>query len=150
MGRLIKDEILPDLDFSYFNTCVDCIKGKLTDKVRNAKVDRCTKLLGVSHADICGSFTLPATGGHKYFITFINDYSRYDFVELIREKSKFLEALKVKVEPQQGKKINVVHSDRGSEYYDRYDETKRNPEPFAKYLQECDIDAQYIMFITPQ
>ena len=30
MKRLIKDEILPDLDFSDFDTCVDCIKGELT------------------------------------------------------------------------------------------------------------------------
>ena len=84
--RLIKDEILQDLDFSYFDICVDCIKGKLTAKVRNAKVDRCTELLKVIHTDICGSFTPPTLGDHKYFITFNDDYSRYGFVELIREK----------------------------------------------------------------
>ena len=58
MERLIKDEILLDLDLSYFDTCVDCIKGKLTSKVRNANIDRCTKLFGVIHTDICGSFML--------------------------------------------------------------------------------------------
>ena len=47
MERLIKDEILLDLDFLDFDTCVNFIKGKLIAKVRNAKVDRCTKLLGV-------------------------------------------------------------------------------------------------------
>ena len=35
MERLIKYEIISDLDFSNFDTCVDCIKGKLTAKVRN-------------------------------------------------------------------------------------------------------------------
>ena len=75
MKRLIKYEILPDLDFSYFDTCVDCIKGKLTAKVRNVKIDRCIELLGVIHTNICGSFTL-AMSGYKYFITFIDDYSR--------------------------------------------------------------------------
>ena len=35
MERLIKDEILPNLDFSDFDICVDCIKGKLTAKVRS-------------------------------------------------------------------------------------------------------------------
>ena len=45
--RLIKDEIFLDLDLSDFDTCVDCIKGKLTTKVRNAKIDRCTELLGL-------------------------------------------------------------------------------------------------------
>ena len=63
--RLIKDEILLDLHFSDFDTCVDCIKGKLTTKISNAKADRCTKLLGVIHTDICGSFT-PNDKGATY------------------------------------------------------------------------------------
>jgi len=33
--RLIKEGILHDLDFSDFDTYVDCVKGKLTAKVRN-------------------------------------------------------------------------------------------------------------------
>ena len=70
----------------------------MTAKVRNAKANRCTEFLGVIHIDICGPFTVPAMGGHKFFITFIDDYSRYNFVELIHEKSETLEAFKAKVE----------------------------------------------------
>ena len=121
--RLIKDEIIPYLDFSYFDTYVECIKGKRTAKAKNVKIDRCTELLGVIHTDICGSFTYLAMGGHKYFITFIDDYSRYGFVESICEKFDSLEVFKAKVELQQGKKIKVIHSDRCGEYYGRYDET---------------------------
>ena len=65
-------------------------------------------------------------GGYKYFITFIDDYSRYGFFELIREKYDSLEAFKAfkaKVELQQGKKIKLVYYERSGEYYDRYDET---------------------------
>ena len=69
------------------------------------------------------------------------DYSQYDFVELIREKSKSLKAVKAKVEFQQRKKIEVINSDKDGKYYGRYDETGRNPGPFAKYLQEYGIDA---------
>ena len=108
MEKLIKDEILPHLDFSNFGTCVDYIKGKLIAKVRNAKIDRCTELLRVIHTNICGTFTPLTMGGYKYFITFINDYSRYGFIELIREKSESLEAFKAfkaKVELQLGKRI---------------------------------------------
>ena len=144
MVRLIKDEILRDLDFSNFDTCVDCIKGKLTAKIRNAKVDRCTKLLKVIHKDICGPFTTPAMVAHKYFIKFIDDHSHYGFVKIICEKSDSLEAFKAfkeKVELQQGKKIKMVHFDRGDEYSGIYDEMGRNPEPFEKYLKECGIDA---------
>ena len=146
MERLIKDEIFPNLDFSNFDTCVDCIMGKLTAKVRNVKVDKCTEFFGVIHIDICGSFTPLAMGGHKYFITLIDDCSCYGFVELVREKSDSLEALKAKVELQQGKKIKVVHSDRGGEYYGRYNETGHNPGLFAKYLG---IDTHYTMHGTP-
>ena len=109
--------------------------------------------LGLFFTDICGLFTPPAIGDHKYFITFIDDYSNYYFVELIHEKSNSLEAFKAfkaKVELQQAKKIKVVHSDRGDEYYGRYDETGSNLGQFEKYLQECGIDAQYIISGTLQ
>ena len=52
--RLIKGEILPDLDFSDFDTCVDCIKGKMTTKIMNGKADRCIDLLGVIHTIFVG------------------------------------------------------------------------------------------------
>jgi hypothetical protein len=51
---------------------------------------------------------------------------------------------KTNVELQKGKEIKVVNSDRGEEYYGRYDETRRNPRPFARYLHERGIDARYI------
>ena len=66
----------------------------MISKIGNAKADRFTELLGVIHTDICGSCTPPAMGGLKYFITFIDDFSRYGFVELICEKSDSLEAFK--------------------------------------------------------
>ena len=44
----------------------------------------------------------------------------------------------------------MVHSNKGSEYYGRYDEIGQNPGPFAKYHQECGIDAQFTMSGTPQ
>ena len=62
MERLIKDEILLDLDFLDFDTFVDCIKGRLTTEVRNAKIDRCIELLEVIPTYTCGSFTPHAMG----------------------------------------------------------------------------------------
>ena len=88
----MKDGILQDLDFSDFDTCVDCIKGKMTAKVRKTKIGRCTNVLDLIHTDICRSITPLAMGGFKYFIIFIDVFSRYGHVELIREKSDSLEA----------------------------------------------------------
>ncbi|RVW64514.1 Retrovirus-related Pol polyprotein from transposon TNT 1-94 [Vitis vinifera] len=150
---LVKDGVLSNLDFSDFETCVICLKGKMTSKTRNEKIDRCGSTLDLIHTDICGPLTPTALGGYKYFITFIDDFSRSGYVELIHEKSDSLnvfKAFKAKVELHLGKPIKVVKSDRGGEYYGRYDETGRNPGPFAKFLLECGIDARYTMPGTPQ
>ena len=144
--------MLSSLDFSNFETCVVCLKGKMTVKTRNEKIDRCGSTLDLIHIDICGPLTTTLEG-YKYFITFINDFSRYGYIELIHEKSDSLnvfKAFKAKVELQLGKPIKVVKSDKGGEYYGRYDETRRNPRPFAKFLLECGIDAKYTMSGTPQ
>ena len=88
-----------------------------------------------------------------HFSTFIDDFSHYGHVELIHKKSNTLEAFKAfkaKVELQKGKKIKAANSDRGDEYYGRYDETGRNPGPLARYLQDCGIDDRYTMIETPK
>jgi hypothetical protein len=40
MEMLIKDGILVKLNFSDFDTCVDCVKGKLTSKTKRQKDGR--------------------------------------------------------------------------------------------------------------
>ncbi|RVW24610.1 Retrovirus-related Pol polyprotein from transposon TNT 1-94 [Vitis vinifera] len=48
------------------------------------------------------------------------------------------------------KKIKVVRSDRGGEYYGRYDRSgEQRLGPFAKYLMKCGIVPQYTMTGTP-
>ena len=120
-----------------FDTYVDCIKGKLIAKIRYVEADRCTKLLGVIHTNICGPFTPLTMGDPNYFITFMDDHSRNGFIEFICEKSEYLEAFKAfkaKVEFQQGKKIKMVNSDTSGEYYGKYNETRHNLRLFAKSL----------------
>ena len=57
---------------------------------------------------------------------------------------------KAEVENQLSKKIKNVRSDRGSEYYGRYDGSgEQRPRPFANYLMECGIVPQYTMSGTP-
>ena len=55
-------------------------------------------------------------------------------------------SFKAEVELQLGKKIKAVKSDRGGEYYGRYDGSgEQRPGPFAKFLEECGIVPQYTM-----
>ena len=56
---------------------------------------------------------------------------------------------KVKVENQLNRKIKAVRSDRGSEYYYRYNRLGRCPGLFVNFLEECGIFAQYTMPGTP-
>ena len=57
MERLIKDEILTSLDFFYFTSCVERIKGKYT-KVKKNGASRATELLECIHSDIWGPYSI--------------------------------------------------------------------------------------------
>ncbi|RDX71714.1 hypothetical protein CR513_48894, partial [Mucuna pruriens] len=114
--------------------CVEGIKGKRTN---------------IRKLDICGPFPTASWNGQQYFITFIDEYSRYGCLYLIHEKSQSLDvfkSFKAEVELQLGKKIKAVRSDRGGEYYGRYDGSgEQRPGPFALFLKECGIVPQYTM-----
>ena len=86
LERLVKDGILPNLDFTDLGVCVDCIKGKQTKHTKKGAT-RSTKLLEIIHTDICGPFDAPSFSKEKYFITFIDDFSRYTYIYLLHEKS---------------------------------------------------------------
>jgi transposase InsO family protein len=58
-------------------------------------------------------------GGAKYFLTFIDDFSRKVWVYSLRLKSEVLERFKewkALVENQSGHKVKVLRSDNGGEY----------------------------------
>ena len=54
--------------------------------------------------------------GYDLFITFTDDYSRYGYIYLIKERTETLDKFKifkVEVENQHNLKIKIVRSDRG-------------------------------------
>ena len=109
--KLVNDGVLSTLDFADFETCVNCIKGKQTNKSKKG-AKRSTNLLEIIHTDICCP-DMDANSS-KYFITFIDDYSRYMYLYLLRSKDEALDAFKVfkaEVENQCGKHIKIVRSD---------------------------------------
>ena len=55
----------------------------------------------------------------EYLITFIDDYSRYGYVYLLKHKSEALKKFKnykTEVEKQLGRPIKSINNDRGGEY----------------------------------
>ncbi|CAL9024490.1 unnamed protein product, partial [Prunus brigantina] len=107
MKILVKEQILPSLTFSDDEICIECVKGKLT-KPKKKGATRSSDLLEIIHTDICGPFTHQTIDGNCYFITFIDDHSRFGYLYLIAEKSQAFEMFKIfqnEVERQLEKKI---------------------------------------------
>ena len=120
--QLIKKSILPPLEFLDLEQCIDCIKGKYVKKIKK-DVKRSAGILEIIHTDICGPFSVKSVDGYDSFITFTDDYSRYGNIYPIKERSEALDKFKIfkaEVENQHNKKIKIVRSDRGGEYYGRH------------------------------
>ncbi|KAG8474765.1 hypothetical protein CXB51_031711 [Gossypium anomalum] len=97
-----------------------------------------------SGLDVCGPINTQARGRFHYFITFIDDFSRYGYVYLMRHKSEALEKFKEfknEVQNQLGKTIKTLRSDRGGEYLSL---------EFDDLLKECGIVSQLTPPGTPQ
>ena len=97
---------------------------KLVVKLRLQKrphksVIRNTELLELIHSDLREFEGILTRGENKYIITFIDDFSKYTTVYLLKNKSnafeKFQDFLK-EVENQFDRKIKRIRSDRGHEY----------------------------------
>ena len=85
---------------------------------------------------MCGPFATQVRGGYEYYVTFIDDYSRYGYVYLMRRKSETFEKFKefhVEAEKQLGKSLKILRFDRGGEYLDS---------KFTDYLIENGIVSQ--------
>ena len=80
------------LDFADFDTCIDYIKGKQTTKFKKG-TKRSTDVLEIIHSDIC-CLDMDAHGP-KYFISFIDDCSRYIYLYMLHNKYEALNAFKV-------------------------------------------------------
>ena len=90
---LVKNEILPPLEFSDIEQCIDCIKGNYVKQIKKG-ANRSTATLEIIHTDICGPFPVKSVDGYDSFITFTDDYSRYGYIYPIKEKSEALIFLK--------------------------------------------------------
>ena len=96
---------------------------------------------------------MKSVDGYDSFITFTDDYSRYGYIYPIKERTEALDKFKIfkaEVENQHDKRIKIVRSDRGGEYYGRHTPYGQVPGPFARFLQETGIVAQYSMPGEPQ
>ena len=125
--------------------CEGCIVGKQTRYSFPKKSNRTsTKALQLLHSDICGPMKVKSIGGSVYFMTIIDDFSRYVFVYLLKHKSEALKTFqefKIWAENSTGNKIKTLRTDNGGEYI-----TKE----FGAYLKVCGIRKEDTVPYTPQ
>lgn len=68
---------------------MDCVKGKMT-KVNGEGSTRSSEFLKIIDILVSEPYA-PTLTNHKYFITFIDNFSRYCYIYLLKEKSEALD-----------------------------------------------------------
>lgn len=100
--------------------CEGCIIAKQPRNSFKAYLpQRATDLLGVIYSDVCGPFEDPSLGGNKYFVTFVDEFSRMLWLYLIKTKGEvfaIFQKFKVMAEKQSGKFLKILRTDGGGEY----------------------------------
>jgi len=83
------------------------------------KDSHATTILERIHTDVCGRFSVALTTKHRYYVIFVDDFSRKCWIFFMQKKSetysKFYE-FKALVEKESGKKVKALRSDNGGEY----------------------------------
>ena len=125
--------------------CEGCIEG--VQQCLSFLVDRATrktKPLELVYFDVCGPMKTNSIEAAKYFVTFINDFSKKMWIHSIKAKSecfdKFKE-FKAFVKNQCKKKIKMLRSDNGGEFMSKQ---------FGEFLRKEGIPRQTSTFYTPQ
>ena len=118
LRRLINMECLPNFKIDSNHKCEICVEFKLT-RTSFQSIERSSEPLELIHSDICDLKFIQTRGGKKYFLTLIDDCTRYCYLYLLRSKDEALEMFqhfKNKVENKLDRKIKVIRSDSGGEY----------------------------------
>jgi len=96
------------------------------------------------HTDVCGPITPVSFSGKRYFLTFIDDFSRKTWIYFLKEKSEVFgvfKKFKVIIENETDTKIKAIRLDRGGEY---------TSAEFMRYCEELDIKRLLTASYSPQ
>lgn len=123
LKKLVVQDMVHGLkcDFSCnFDVCEHCCNGKNMRKpFPSINTKRDTVPLELIHSDVCGKLNPKSLGGAEYFVSFIDDSSRYCWIYMLKCKSevfKVFKEFKTLVENQYNAKIKRFRSDNGGEF----------------------------------
>ena len=125
--------------------CEGCITGKMPRAaIPKLSETRASELLQLVHTDLAGPMEVLSKGGARYFVTFIDDKSRWLTVYPLHRKSdcfdSFQRFLRI-AETQTGCKLRQLRSDGGGEFFSN---------DFTSFLDSKGIKRQTTCAYTPQ
>mgnify|MGYP000016945791 CR=1 FL=1 len=109
--------------------CNECQYGKQVKCSFYSGVSRKSCVLDLVHSDVC-SMPTKSMGGAMYFISFVDDFSRKIWVQLLKSKDEAFAAFQrfhAFVTTQTGSKLKCLRMDNGDEY------TVLNSRNFVKF-----------------
>ena len=77
-------------------------------------------ILDVVHSDVWGPAQVSTLGGCRYYVTFINDFSRHRGIYPMRQKSEVFghfQQFKAEAEKTTGRHVRCLRSNGGKEYF---------------------------------
>ncbi|KAG8474247.1 hypothetical protein CXB51_033974 [Gossypium anomalum] len=80
---------------------------------------RISTKLELVHSDVCGPMKTESLNGSKYFILFIDDYTRFSWIYFLKHKSEVAQVFvkfKAATEIETGLKLKTIRTDNGTEY----------------------------------
>ena len=96
-----------------------CQLGKQTALPFNKSVSHALSSFDLIHSDVWGPSPIPTQGGSRYFVIFVDDFSRYTWIYLFKNRSELSQIYRdftKMIETQFSKPIKVFRSDNAQEY----------------------------------
>ena len=112
---------LGSVQFSKFD-CTSCHFGKQTKLPFNKSDSFSSAPFDLIHSDIWGPAPVPTEGGSKYFVIFVDDFSRYTWIYLLHHRSELVSIYQTfhkMIETQFNRTVKVFRSDNAQEYNDK-------------------------------
>jgi len=76
-----------DTNDAFSSACSVCIHTKQQRRFARMPVQQARELFELVYPDMCGPISVSSHGGARYFILYIDDYSRYTWVYFLSDKS---------------------------------------------------------------
>ena len=119
-GDLIKGVNITHNSFSGKCLCPYCAMSKsITLPFSKSMTSNVKEKLQLVYTDICGPYRVASKSGYKYFISFIDEYSKMSWIYLLKNKSDAINALKTfhkDISLFYNIPIKAIRSDNGGEF----------------------------------